>query len=215
MKRSNKNRYQQQQQQQQQQPHWRHQAPPQRQQQQQQRRGMFIQTQATPNPSSLMFLPGQPVLEGGGASKSFTSAREAMASPLAKKLFQIDGVTQVGGGGVCGGWGGGGGVGPAKPRYKSFFCRLSCGAQFFATKRCESKAVLILLTTQVFFGTDFVTVTKSEGYGWAVLKADVFAAITDHYASGEPLMYDATDPEAAEHLVGEDDDEVRCAVCGV
>ena len=59
-----------------------------------QRRGMFIQTQPTPNPASLMFIPGQKVLEGG--SKSFTSAREAMASPLAKKLFAIDGVTQVG-----------------------------------------------------------------------------------------------------------------------
>lgn len=55
---------------------------------------MFIQTQQTPNPSSLMFIPGEKVLEGG--SKSFTSAREAMASPLAKKLFNIDGVTQVG-----------------------------------------------------------------------------------------------------------------------
>ena len=57
---------------------------------------MFIQTQPTPNPASLMFIPGQPVLETGG-SKSFTSAREAMASPLAKKLFQVDGVMQVGG----------------------------------------------------------------------------------------------------------------------
>lgn len=34
---------------------------------------------------------------GGAKSKSFTSAREAMASPLAKRLFQIDGVTQAGG----------------------------------------------------------------------------------------------------------------------
>lgn len=117
-----------------------------------QQRGMFIQTQPTPNPTSLMFIPGEKVgggLPGGlprqwwlmcalvacrmsasalaaaapgchstgrpppapptaprpprpeqvlesGGSKSFTSAREAMASPLAKKLFHIDGVTQVG-----------------------------------------------------------------------------------------------------------------------
>lgn len=54
---------------------------------------MFIQTQPTPNPASLMFIPGQAVMESG--SKSFGSAREAMASPLAKKLFAIDGVTQV------------------------------------------------------------------------------------------------------------------------
>lgn len=109
---------------------------------------MFIQTQQTPNPSSLMFIPGEkvgavqasrptaalfavdqrwqpcscahatacaPVIQLPNlqcflpatslpaprqvmelGSKSFTSAREAMASPLAKKLFHIDGVTQVG-----------------------------------------------------------------------------------------------------------------------
>ncbi|KAI7842564.1 hypothetical protein COHA_003800 [Chlorella ohadii] len=114
---------------------------------------MFIQTQQTPNPSSLMFIPGEKVMELG--SKSFTSAREAMASPLAKKLFHIDGVTQV------------------------------------------------------FFGSDFVTVTKSEDYAWSVLKPDVFAAIMDFYASGEPLFYEseAGGPHA-EHVITEDDDEV-------
>jgi Fe-S cluster biogenesis protein NfuA len=54
-----------------------------------------------------------------------------------------------------------------------------------------------------------VTVTKSEDYGWAVLKPDVFAAIMDHYSSGEPLLYDQHDPGHTEHLVNEDDDEVR------
>jgi hypothetical protein len=34
-------------------------------------------------------------------------------------------------------------------------------------------------------------VTKSEDYGWALLKPDVFAAIMDFYSSGEPLFYDA------------------------
>lgn len=57
------------------------------------RRNLFIQTQTTPNPSSLMFLPGKTVLETGSAD--FTSAREAMVSPLATKLFQIDGVSGV------------------------------------------------------------------------------------------------------------------------
>ena len=42
------------------------------------RRTIFIQTQSTPNPASLMFLPGKPVYEEGG-SKNFSSAREAMA----------------------------------------------------------------------------------------------------------------------------------------
>jgi NFU1 iron-sulfur cluster scaffold homolog, mitochondrial len=58
-----------------------------------QRRNMFIQTQTTPNPSSLMFLPGKPVMENG--SKDFSSAREAMSSPLANALFRIDGVEGV------------------------------------------------------------------------------------------------------------------------
>jgi len=57
------------------------------------RRSLFIQTQSTPNPSSLMFLPGRTVLESG--SSDFTSPRDAMVSPLAIKLFQIDGVTGV------------------------------------------------------------------------------------------------------------------------
>lgn len=118
-----------------------------------QRRSMFIQTQATPNPASLMFLPGKPVNQEGG-SKNFGSAREGMASALAKRLFQIDGVTQV------------------------------------------------------FFGADFVTVTKSDDFAWAVLKPDVFAAIMDFYSSGEPLMYDAAAPGASDTLINDDDDEV-------
>lgn len=59
-----------------------------------QRRSIFIQTQTTPNPASLMFLPGKPVYVDG-PSINFASAREAMRSPLAKRLFQIDGVTSV------------------------------------------------------------------------------------------------------------------------
>ena len=114
---------------------------------------MFIQTQPTPNPTSLMFLPGKSLLESG--SKNFASAREAMASPLAKRLFAIDGVTQV------------------------------------------------------FYGTDFITVTKSDDYAWAVLKPDVFAAITEFYSANEPLLYDAgADPTSAAHTINEDDDEV-------
>lgn len=50
---------------------------------------MFIQTQSTPNPASLMFYPGKPVMETG--STDFSNARSAMSSPLAKNLFGIDG----------------------------------------------------------------------------------------------------------------------------
>ena len=59
-----------------------------------QSRTMFIQTAPTPNPDSLKFLPGKEVLEGSGA-KDFRSFKEAQASPLAKRLFQTDGVVGV------------------------------------------------------------------------------------------------------------------------
>ena len=98
----------------------------------QQRRQIFIQTQTTPNPQSLMFLPGKEVYANG--SMNFGNARESMRSPLAKKLFTIDGVQGV------------------------------------------------------FFGADFLTVTKTDDYDWDVLKPEVFAAVMDFYASGEAIL---------------------------
>lgn len=55
---------------------------------------MFIQTEVTPNPDSLKFMPGRDVL-GSGIARDFRSFREAQASPLAKRLFQMDGVVGV------------------------------------------------------------------------------------------------------------------------
>ena len=54
---------------------------------------MFIQTESTPNPATLKFLPGQTVLEVGTAD--FPSAEAAEASPLAKRVFALNGVTGV------------------------------------------------------------------------------------------------------------------------
>ena len=54
---------------------------------------MFIQTESTPNPATLKFLPGQSVLEVGTAD--FPSADTAAASPLARRIFGVDGVTGV------------------------------------------------------------------------------------------------------------------------
>ncbi len=55
---------------------------------------MFIQTEDTPNPATLKFLPGRDVLGTGTAD--FTDAADAAArSPLAERLFQVDGVSRV------------------------------------------------------------------------------------------------------------------------
>ncbi|XP_010544182.1 PREDICTED: nifU-like protein 4, mitochondrial [Tarenaya hassleriana] len=116
-----------------------------------QRRTMFIQTQSTPNPSSLMFHPGKPVMEVGSAD--FPNARSAMGSPLAKTIFAIDGVVRV------------------------------------------------------FYGSDFVTVTKSDDVPWDVLKPEIFAAIMDFYSSGQPLFLDAEVAAAKDTAIHEDDSE--------
>ncbi|KAH6761918.1 NFU domain protein 4 [Perilla frutescens var. hirtella] len=116
-----------------------------------QRRSVFIQTQATPNPASLMFYPGKPVMETGSAD--FPNARAAMNSPLAKNLFGIDGINRV------------------------------------------------------FFGSDFVTVTKSEDTSWDFLKPEIFAAIMDFYSSGQPLVSDTNSAASKDTAIHEDDSE--------
>ena len=54
---------------------------------------MFIQTQDTPNPATLKFIPGVPVMSQGTAD--FGDVDAAKPSPLAHRLFQIDGITNV------------------------------------------------------------------------------------------------------------------------
>ena len=106
---------------------------------------MFIQTEQTPNPLTLKFLPGRDVAADG--SREFRSAAEAQISPLARSLFEIDGVTRV------------------------------------------------------FFGSDFLTVTKAEddGLDWRHLKAPILAAVMDHFTSGEPLFADTAGSTTVDH----------------
>ncbi|WP_294533806.1 NifU family protein [uncultured Rhodoblastus sp.] len=92
---------------------------------------MFIQTEATPNPATLKFLPGGQVLENG--SREIRNAEEARVSPLASALFSIDGVSGV------------------------------------------------------FFGPDFISVTKSMGE-WQHLKPAILGAIMEHFISGGQLI---------------------------
>ena len=108
---------------------------------------MFIQTEDTPNPEALKFLPGRIVMESG--SSEFTSMDDARKSPLALRLFQIQGVQGV------------------------------------------------------FFGSEFITVTKSESLDWGVLKPSILAAIMDFYLSHEPLFSGET--EKSESQDGDDD----------
>ena len=54
---------------------------------------MFIQTESTPNPATLKFLPGETVMEQGTAD--FPDLDSANSSPLAERLFGLNGVTGV------------------------------------------------------------------------------------------------------------------------
>jgi Fe-S cluster biogenesis protein NfuA len=92
---------------------------------------MFIETEVTPNPATLKFLPGREVMSHG--TLDIRDADGAGRSPLAQALFGIDGVSGV------------------------------------------------------FFGRDFISVTKSTGK-WADLKPVILGAIMEHFLTGEPLL---------------------------
>ncbi|MBU0725592.1 MAG: NifU family protein [Alphaproteobacteria bacterium] len=110
---------------------------------------MFIQTESTPNPATLKFLPGREVMSAGTAD--FTSVEAALRSPLAKRLFAVDGVTGV------------------------------------------------------FFGSDFVTVSKREDKEWYVLKPAVLGAIMEHFTAGDPLLLEDADAAVED---GSEDSEI-------
>jgi Fe-S cluster biogenesis protein NfuA len=54
---------------------------------------MFIETEGTPNPATLKFLPGQSIL--GDKTADFADADAALISPLAEALFGLEGVARV------------------------------------------------------------------------------------------------------------------------
>ena len=101
---------------------------------------MFIQTEATPNPATLKFLPGRAVLDAG--TLDMPNRQAAGQSPLAERLFDIP---NIGG---------------------------------------------------VFFGSDFISVTKTAGE-WQQIKPAVLGAIMEHYLSGAPLLAANAQPAAA------------------
>ncbi|HEY1309656.1 MAG TPA: NifU family protein [Pseudolabrys sp.] len=113
---------------------------------------MFIQTEATPNPATLKFLPGRPVLETGTLDMPDKDA--AAQSPLASRLFDIP---NVGG---------------------------------------------------VFYGSDFISITKRDG-DWQQIKPAILGAIMEHYMSGAPLLSEGGEQaEADEFFDAKDADTV-------
>tara|TARA_Y100000590_G_scaffold366293_1_gene425557 strand:- start:62 stop:625 length:564 start_codon:yes stop_codon:yes gene_type:complete len=93
---------------------------------------MFIQTEKTPNPQTLKFLPGKVVMEEGTAF--FQTYEDGENSPFAKRLFKVDGVEGV------------------------------------------------------FFGSDFITITKKESIDWQVMKPLLLNSIMDHFNSGDKTI---------------------------
>ena len=61
----------------------------------------------------------------------------------------------------------------------------------------------------VFFGSDFITITKDEDLDWQVLKPMVLGAITDHYDSGEETVIETPDLKKSEDLNENDSDIVK------
>ena len=116
---------------------------------------MFIQTEPTPNPATLKFIPGKTVL--GDGTVDFRDKSEATTSPLAQRLFGVDGVTGV------------------------------------------------------FLGSDFISVTKSEGDEWQHIKPAILGAIMEHYISGAPTIAAGETPgaEAAGEYDVKDEDTVK------
>ena len=116
---------------------------------------MFIQTEATPNPATLKFLPGRPVLSD--RVLDIPDAADAAKSPLAERLF---GIPEVAG---------------------------------------------------VFFGSDFITVTKRSGE-WQQIKPAILGAIMEHFVSGAPLITEAAAESAVEEFFEPEDAETVATI---
>ena len=113
---------------------------------------MFIQTEQTPNPQTLKFLPGKVVMVEGTAF--FQNIAEASNSPFAKRLFGVEGVKGV------------------------------------------------------FFGSDFITITKDQSLDWQILKPLILGSIMDHYNSGDETIITNKKSEQSSLKVDENDTDI-------
>jgi Fe-S cluster biogenesis protein NfuA len=114
---------------------------------------MFIQTESTPNPATLKFLPGREVM-GEGAVADFPDRGSAGRSALAEALFAVPEVSRV------------------------------------------------------FFGSDFISVTKADG-DWRHLKPAILGAIMEHFTRELPVMAPAAAEDAEKPVAySEEDTEI-------
>jgi len=93
---------------------------------------MFVQIEPTPNPATLKFLPGKPVMEKG--TQFYQDETSTGNSQLAQKLFNIKGVESV------------------------------------------------------FYGEDFITISKNESSTWTMLKPAIMGFIIEQFTSDKPLI---------------------------
>lgn len=103
---------------------------------------MFIQTEDTPNPATLKFLPGRDVTGEGNPPRDFERGADVSGAPLAEMLFMIPDVMGV------------------------------------------------------FFGSDYISVTRKDEVQWKHLKPAVLGAIMDFYVAGGEALTDAGAAEA-------------------
>ena len=113
---------------------------------------MFIQTEQTPNPQTLKFIPGKVVMEEGTAF--FQNVEEGSNSPFAKRLFELEGVEGV------------------------------------------------------FFGSDFITITKNQSLDWQVMKPLILGSIMDHYNSGDVTINNPKKNDDTSLKVDENDTDI-------
>ena len=116
---------------------------------------MFIQTERTPNPETLKFIPGRVVMKEGTAF--FQSIDEAGNSPFAKNLFSLNGVDGV------------------------------------------------------FFGSDFITITKSGETTWEIMKPAILGKIMEYYDSNaDPVIVESnTSNDESDKSENEDSNIVK------
>ncbi|KAI8971112.1 HIRA-interacting protein 5 [Pilobolus umbonatus] len=90
---------------------------------------------------------------------------------------------------------------------------LGCGSAEFLDVRASMKSplakqlFLIDGISGVFFGPDFITISKDPLAEWSLMKPDIYSAIMDHFASGLPIVYDDTDLASNDTAIHPDDSE--------